>query len=167
MAASDKKSTLTHLDDHGRAKMVSVGQKNETVRIAAAKAAVRMSSAALEAVRSASGRKGDAVQVARVAGIMAAKKTSELIPLCHPVRLTSVQVTAEFSEDPPTVELVAIAEALDRTGVEMEAMTAASVAALALYDMIKGIDRCASIEAVQLLQKSGGKSGDFTRSVDR
>lgn len=154
---------LTHLDERGRAKMVAVSAKPESLREAVAAAVVQMSSDAFEAVVSASGHKGDALQVCRVAAIMAAKKTAELIPLCHPVRLTSVETDARVDASSSTIELVVTVVAHDRTGVEMEAMTAASVAALTLYDMIKGMDRGAHIQSVRLLKKTGGKSGVFMR----
>lgn len=147
---------LTHLDDAGRAQMVAVGQKPETARRAVAQARVTMSPEALDAVRHGT-KKGDAIQVARIAGIQAAKKTHELIPLCHPLRLTGITVTAEVG----AVDVVLRAEvsAVDRTGVEMEALTAVTVAALALYDMVKAVDHAAVIADVRLLEKDGGKSG--------
>ena len=154
---------LTHLDEQGRAKMVAVAAKPETLREAVAAAVVHMSTEAFDAVVSATGRKGDALQVSRVAGIMAAKRTADLIPLCHPVRLTSVEIEANTDAEACTVELVATAIALDRTGVEMEAMTASAVVALTLYDMIKGLDRTANIQSVRLLKKTGGKSGVYER----
>ncbi len=152
--------SLTHLDDAGRARMVAVAEKPETHRIAVAQARVRMTREAFELVRTASGAKGDAIQVARIAGIQGAKRCSELIPLCHPVRLVAVEVLAHLDDDAATVAFEVRAEAVDRTGVEMEAMTGACVAALALYDMIKAVDRAAVVEDVKLLRKSGGKSGD-------
>lgn len=163
---SDGVASLTHLDDAGHAKMVAVETKQITVRVAVARAVVRMSIEAAEAVSAASGRKGDAVQVARIAAIMAAKKTSELIPLCHPVALTSVEVEISALTDGLGFGVTVTATALDRTGVEMEAMTAASVAALTLYDMVKGTDRGAHISEVKLLEKTGGKSGTWQRSED-
>jgi len=153
--------TLTHLDDEGQARMVGVGSKAETTRGAVAEAWVSLSRAAFEAVRDRSGPKGDALAVARIAGICAAKRTSDLVPLCHPLRITRVDVEAEMSDSDTRIRLVARVEAFDRTGVEMEAMTAASVAALTLYDMTKAIDRAAAIGPVRLLEKWGGKSGHF------
>ena len=147
---------LTHLDEHGRAHMVAVGEKPETARRAVAQARVTMSPEALAAVRHGT-RKGDAIQVARLAGIMAAKKTHELIPLCHPLRLTQIAVTAELLDD--GVLLTGEVAAMDRTGVEMEALTAVTIAALTLYDMIKAVDKAAVIGDVRLIEKSGGKSG--------
>lgn len=147
---------LTHLDEHGRAHMVAVGAKAETARRAVAQARVTMSPEALEAVRQGT-KKGDAIQVARIAGIQAAKRTHELIPLCHPLRLTQIAVTAEILED--GVLLRGEVAAIDRTGVEMEALTAVTVAALTLYDMIKAVDKAAVIGDVRLIEKEGGKSG--------
>ncbi len=147
---------LTHLDEHGRAHMVAVGEKPETARRAVAQARVTMSAAALDAVRQGT-KKGDALQVSRIAGIQAAKRTHELIPLCHPLRLTQVAVTAEIVDG--GVLLRSEVAAVDRTGVEMEALTAVTVAALTLYDMVKSVDNAAVIGDVRLLEKSGGKSG--------
>ena len=147
---------LTHLDEHGRAHMVAVGEKPETARRAVAQARVTMSAAALQAVRDGTS-KGDAIQVARIAGIQAAKRTHELIPLCHPLRLTHVAVTAEIVDG--GVLLRSEVAAFDRTGVEMEALTAVTVAALTLYDMVKSVDKAALIGDVRLIEKSGGKSG--------
>ena len=147
---------LTHLDAEGQARMVGVSHKAETARTAVATAVVRMSSEALHAVATGT-RKGDALQVARIAGIHGAKRTAELIPLCHPVRLTRVEVSAEVRDG--AVHLQATAEAVDRTGVEMEALTAVSVAALTIYDMVKSVDNAAVIADVRLVEKDGGKSG--------
>lgn len=152
---------LTHLDERGRARMVGVGVKPETERGARAVSEVRMAPEAFELVRASSGAKGDALQVARIAAIGAAKRCSDLIPLCHPVRLTSVQVEMTLIEDEYTVCIEVLAEAVDRTGVEMEAMTAAAVGALTLYDMIKSVDRTAHVTSVRLLEKWGGRSGHF------
>jgi cyclic pyranopterin phosphate synthase len=147
---------LTHLDEHGRAHMVAVGDKAETARRAVAQARVTMSPEALTTVRNGT-KKGDAIQVARIAGILAAKRTHELIPLCHPLRLTQIAVTAEILDD--GVLLTGEVAAMDRTGVEMEALTAVTIAALTLYDMIKAVDKAAIIGDVRLIEKSGGKSG--------
>ena len=152
---------LTHLDDAGDARMVDVGDKPVTARRAAARAAVTMSAEALEAVRQGDAPKGDVLGTARIAGIQAAKRTGELIPLCHPIGLDHIDIDAEIGED--SVTLTATAAVTARTGVEMEAMTAAAVAALTVYDMVKGIDRSARIEFVELIAKSGGKSGDYRR----
>ena len=156
-----KSGELTHIDAQGRARMVEVGDKPETHRGAVAAATVRMAAESLALVAAASGHKGDTLQVARIAAIMAAKRCSELIPLCHPVRLVSVQVEFELDASRNAVDLRVRAEAVDRTGVEMEAMTAAAVGALTIYDMIKSVDRSASVESVRLLEKWGGRSGHF------
>ncbi len=152
---------LTHLDEQGRARMVEVGEKAETARGAIASSSVSLVASSYAQVSDASGRKGDALQVARIAGIMAAKRCSELIPLCHPIRLVAVQVQAQLDPESLTVTFMVRAEAVDRTGVEMEAMTGASVAALTLYDMVKSVDRTAVIQQVRLLEKWGGRSGHF------
>jgi len=148
-------SELSHLDDAGNARMVDVGAKEVTDRRAVARAEVRMSPATADAVRRGDAPKGEVIGTARLAGIQAAKRTSELIPLCHPLPLSFVNVTAEVGED--RVTLVAEARTSARTGVEMEAMTAAAVAALTVYDMVKGIERGVSVESVELLEKTGGK----------
>ncbi len=146
---------LSHLDDAGNARMVDVGAKAVTNRRAVASAVVRMSPATAEAVRRGDAPKGDVIGTARLAGIQAAKRTSELIPLCHPLALSFVDVTAEVGEDRVTLQAEARTSA--RTGVEMEAMTAAAVAALTVYDMVKGIERGVSVESVELQEKTGGK----------
>jgi cyclic pyranopterin phosphate synthase len=155
---------FSHLDPEGNARMVDVGDKPVTRREAVAEAAVRMSAQAFEALRAGKVAKGDALAAARIAGIQAAKRTSELIPLCHPVPLDSVEVDVEFQSDEPRVLLRASARARWYTGVEMEAMVAASVAALTLYDMCKSADRAMVLEQVALLRKSGGRSGEFQRA---
>jgi cyclic pyranopterin monophosphate synthase len=141
--------------------MVDVGGKEVTERRAVARAVVRMSPATLEAVRRGEAPKGDVIGTARIAGIQAAKRTAELVPLCHPLPLSFVDVEAQL--DGGAVVLTAEARTSARTGVEMEAMTAASVAALTVYDMVKGLERAVAIESVELLEKSGGKSGDWRR----
>ncbi|HZI92520.1 MAG TPA: cyclic pyranopterin monophosphate synthase MoaC [Thermoleophilaceae bacterium] len=146
---------LSHLDDSGAARMVDVGGKDVTDRRAVARAEVRMSPETAEAVRGGDAPKGDVLGTARIAGIQAAKRTSELIPLCHPLALSFVDVTAEVGEDRVTLEAEARTSA--QTGVEMEAMTAAAVAALTVYDMVKGIERGVSVGPVELLEKTGGK----------
>ena len=153
---------LSHLDDSGRARMVDVGGKDVTERRAVASARVRLDPETIRTLTAGELPKGDAFAVARIAGIQAAKRTHELVPLCHPIKITSVEVDLQIAAE-DLVTITATVCAADRTGVEMEALTAASVAALALYDMIKGIDRGAAIENVQLEQKSGGKSGDYVR----
>jgi cyclic pyranopterin phosphate synthase len=150
-------SRLTHLDERGAARMVNVGGKAETARSATATGLIRMSPAALEAVREGSGPKGDVLAAARIAGIMAAKKTAELIPLCHPLALDAV--TVDFAFEDGAVRATARASLTGRTGVEMEALTAASVALLTVYDMAKALDKGMTIDGVRLLEKTGGKSG--------
>jgi cyclic pyranopterin phosphate synthase len=146
--------------------MVDVGPKPATHRVAVAEAELRLKPSTLKLVRSGKAAKGDVLQVARIAGIGAAKQTSALIPLCHPLALTKVAV--DFEVLPPgRIRLVARAEAWDRTGVEMEALTAASVAALTVYDMCKAVDRGIEIARIRLLEKSGGKSGPFVRNEKR
>jgi len=154
-------SDLSHLDDSGSARMVDVGGKEVTDRRAVARAEVRMSPETAAAVRRGDAPKGDVIATARIAGIQAAKRTAELVPLCHPLALSFVDVTAEVGEDRVTLEAEARTSA--QTGVEMEAMTAASVAALTVYDMVKGIERGVTIGPVELLEKTGGK-GDWRRS---
>ncbi|MFA9200420.1 MAG: cyclic pyranopterin monophosphate synthase MoaC [Cypionkella sp.] len=150
---------LTHLDEHGAARMVDVGGKRETARSAIAAGKIRMSEEALAAVREGGGPKGDVLAAARIAGIMAAKKTAELIPLCHPLALDSVTLDFTFVEG--GIEVRARATLTGRTGVEMEAMTACSIALLTIYDMVKGLDKAVAIEEIRLLEKSGGKSGEW------
>jgi cyclic pyranopterin phosphate synthase len=150
---------LTHLDESGAARMVDVSGKVATIREAVAAGRIRMSAEALEAIRAGSLAKGDALAVARVAGIMAAKRTSELIPLCHPLPITRVSVEFAFEED--AIAATATVATEGKTGVEMEALTAVSVALLTLYDMGKAIDKGMTIEGVRLLSKTGGKSGDW------
>jgi cyclic pyranopterin phosphate synthase len=152
---------LTHLNHKGEAHIVDIGDKATTRRRAVATARLEAQTETLALIMGGELKKGDALAVARIAGIMAAKKTAELIPLCHPIPLTSVEV--EIARDGDTLLVTASAETTAQTGVEMDAMTAASVAALTLYDMAKSHDRAMRILAVQLEQKSGGKSGDFTR----
>ena len=153
---------LSHLDAHGQARMVEVGEKPETRREAVAECVVHMAPETLEAVRSASLEKGDALAVARVAGILAAKRTSDLIPLCHPLPITGVDVDFEFLAEGLRIE--ARARVTGRTGVEMEALTAAAVAGLTMIDMVKAVELGVAIEAVRLLEKSGGKSGVWRRA---
>lgn len=157
------KKKLSHLDSRGQARMVDVAAKAVTVRVAVAVAVVSMQPATLKVLKSGSAKKGDVLAVARIAGIQAAKKTSDLIPLCHPLALSSVTIDFEF-ENAHTLRILAEVRCEGKTGVEMEALTAASVSALTVYDMLKAIDRGMSISNVQLLEKYGGKSGDWTRS---
>ncbi len=150
---------LTHLDKHGNARMVDVGGKPATPRIAVASGRIRMSAEALAAIREGDVPKGDVLAAARIAGIMAAKKTAELIPLCHPLSLDAVTVDFAFEDD--TVRATATASLTGKTGVEMEAMTATSIALLTIYDMAKALDKGMVIEYVRLIEKRGGKSGDW------
>lgn len=152
-------SKLTHLDEAGAAHMVDVGGKPETARSATAEGRIRMSSAALIAVREGSGPKGDVLAAARIAGIFAAKRTAELIPLCHPLAVDAV--TLEFAFEDDAVRAAATVSLTGRTGVEMEALTATSIALLTIYDMAKALDKGMTIEGVRLLAKKGGKSGDW------
>ena len=153
---------MTHLDENGRAIMVDISQKTDTERVAIASGAVIMQPGTLEMIRSGEVKKGDVLAVARVAGIMAAKKTSDLIPLCHPLPLTSAKIDFEFV-DVNTLKIVAETKTTYATGVEMEALTAASVAALTIYDMCKAVDRAMVIGEIKLEKKSGGRSGEFNR----
>lgn len=154
---------LSHLDASGRASMVDVGAKEMTRREAVAEARVRMSGSTLALVAAGSMPKGDVFATARVAGIQAAKKTADLIPLCHPLRLDSISVEFEVDEGSQSIRVVASARATDRTGVEMEALTAAAVAALTIYDMCKAVERGIEIERLRLVRKSGGKTGTWER----
>ena len=150
---------LTHLDEHGAARMVDVGGKPLTIRSATATGLIRMSTAALTALTDGTGPKGDALAVARIAGIMAAKRTAELIPLCHPLALDAVSV--DFAVEADAIRVTATASLTGKTGVEMEALTAVSVALLTLYDMGKALDKAMVIEGIRLLAKTGGKAGDW------
>ncbi len=154
--------TLTHVDDEGRARMVDVGDKPVTTRAATASGFIRMSAATVQAVREHRTPKGDPLEVARLAGIMAAKRTAELIPLCHPLPLTHADVQLDVRDD--GIRITATARTDGKTGVEMEALTAVSVAALTLYDMCKAVDKAMEITDVQLESKTGGRSGDYQRS---
>jgi len=154
---------LTHLDERGQARMVDVGDKAVTRRVAVARGVVVMQAATLQLLVSGAAPKGDVLAAARIAAIQAAKRTSELIPLCHAIALTSVEI--DFEPDPvgAALGIVARVHALDRTGAEMEALTAVAIAALTIYDMLKAADRAMTIERIALHEKSGGKSGDFVR----
>ena len=154
---------LTHLDEQGQARMVDVGGKAETQRLAIAEGRIAMSAAAISAIRDGALPKGDVLAAARIAGIMAAKKTAELIPLCHPLALDAV--TIDFQMESDGVRVTANASLTGRTGVEMEALTAASVALLTIYDMAKAVDKGMVISGVRLIEKRGGKSGIW-RAVD-
>ena len=157
-------SRLTHLDDGGAARMVDVSDKPATRRSATASGQIAMSDAALAAIRDGDGPKGEVLSTARIAGILAAKRTGELIPMCHPLGIESVEIAFAFEDGGIAVE--ATAALTGRTGVEMEAMTAASIALLTIYDMAKAIDRTMTIGEVRLVAKSGGKSGDWVRADD-
>lgn len=154
---------FTHLDDQGRVRMVDVSAKDPSLRAATAEATVRMQEETFRRIQEGKVSKGNVLETARIAGILAAKRTAELIPMCHPLRLTHVQI--DFLPDAPSaaIGIRASAQALDRTGVEMEALTAAAVAALTIYDMCKALDRGMEITDLRLLAKSGGKSGDYRR----
>jgi cyclic pyranopterin phosphate synthase len=157
-------SDLTHLDPEGTARMVDVGGKPVTGRRAVARAVVRMSTETARAVAAGDAPKGDVLGTARIAGIQAAKRTGELIPLCHPLPLDLVDVEAAVDPEAGTVTVTAEARVTARTGVEMEAMTAAAVAALTVYDMVKGLERGVEIQAVHLVAKSGGRTGEWRRA---
>jgi len=154
-------SKLTHINDKGDAQMVDVSDKNNTAREAKAGAVVMMKAETLELIVSGSHKKGDVLAVARVAGIQAAKKCWELIPLCHPLMLSKVSIELTPNQEKSCIEIIATAKLDGKTGVEMEALTAASIAALTIYDMCKAVDRFMRIDNVQLLEKKGGKSGHW------
>lgn len=154
---------LSHVDDAGRARMVDVSGKPETERTATAEGAVRMSREAHDLIVASALEKGDVLAVAQVAGIMAAKRTGELIPLCHPLGLEAIDVTVEPDAALPGVRIRATARLIGRTGVEMEAMVAVATACLTVYDMVKAVDRGLTIEGVRLLEKTGGTRGDWKR----
>jgi len=158
---------LTHLDEHGAARMVDVSKKAATEREAVAEATIILSIAAFDAVTSATAQKGDVLAAARIAGIMAAKKTSELIPLCHSIPLARAAIEFEPDARRNAIRIVASVKTSAQTGVEMEALTAAGIAALTIYDMTKAIDKGAVIEGLRLLSKSGGKSGDFVAKTSK
>ena len=154
---------LTHLGAEGEARMVDVSGKDATSRVAVAEGNVRMALATLEAILKGDAKKGDVIGAARIAGIMAAKKTADLIPLCHPLNLSKVQVDITPDDALPGLKVRAEARCVGPTGVEMEALTAVAVACLTVYDMAKAIDRGMSVEGVRLIEKRGGKSGDWRR----
>jgi cyclic pyranopterin monophosphate synthase len=158
---------LTHLDAEGRATMVDVSDKDTTVRRAVARAIVTVTPETARAVVDGNAPKGDVIAVARIAGIQAAKRTHDLIPLCHQLPLSFIGVEATIDAEAGTIELITDARTTAQTGVEMEALTAASVAALTVYDMVKGIQRGASIGSIELLEKSGGRSGLWRREGNR
>ncbi|HWP56566.1 MAG TPA: cyclic pyranopterin monophosphate synthase MoaC [Candidatus Acidoferrales bacterium] len=160
---ADKRSPLTHLDEAGRARMVDVSEKDVTDRVAVARGAVTMRPETLDLIVENKMPKGDVFAVARVAGIMAAKKTPDLIPMCHPLNITSVEISLTPERNPARVEMEAVVRVSGKTGVEMEAMTAVAVCGLTIYDMCKAVDREMSLGEIRLVKKSGGKSGEFVR----
>lgn len=155
---------LTHLDEQGRARMVDVGAKPDSERVAVAQGMVMMQAETLRLIREGALKKGDVLTVARIAGVMAAKRTSELIPLCHPIALTHIDVDLVLDEEHCAVAITAIARTIGKTGVEMEALTAVSAAALTVYDMAKAVDRGMTISDIRLLEKHGGQHGDYKRN---
>jgi cyclic pyranopterin phosphate synthase len=156
---------MTHFDESGRARMVDITGKAITERMAKAAGVIRMKRETLEAIRSGATKKGDVIAVARIAGIMAAKRTAELIPLCHPIPLTDVDLTIELVDDLPGARVTASAKTAAQTGVEMEAITAASVTLLTIFDMVKGLDRTLEIGEITVTEKVGGKSGHWVRDL--
>ena len=154
-------SNLSHIDESGNARMVDVGSKDVTDRTAVARCELRMLQSTLDLIRSGGFDKGDVLGVARVAGIMAGKRTSELIPLCHPLNIDQITIDFEDLSDGVGIAVTATVRTSGKTGVEMEALTSASLTALTIYDMCKSVDRAISIEGLRLLRKSGGKSGDY------
>ena len=151
---------LTHIDDSGNAKMVDIGLKNDTRRIAIASGEIKMELATLELIRKGELKKGDVLTVAKIAGITAAKKTSDLIPLCHTISLTNVDLEFKFNDQLPGLIIRSTAESLGKTGVEMEALVAVSIAALTIYDMAKAAEKTMTIQNIHLVEKHGGRSGD-------
>jgi len=158
--------SLSHVDDEGRVRMVDVGQKSDTERVAVAQGEVRMAPQTLRLIAEGDAPKGDVLTTAQIAGIMAAKRTHELIPLCHPLPLTQVDVGFEIDEENARIEITATARCTGKTGVEMEALTAVSVAALTIYDMAKAVEKTMRIGHIRLVRKSGGKSGDWELEVE-
>ncbi|PWH13665.1 MAG: cyclic pyranopterin monophosphate synthase MoaC [Anaerolineae bacterium] len=152
---------LTHLDQSGRARMVDVGRKEDTERLAVARGEVLMKPETLALIRAGQIKKGDVLTIAQIAGIQAAKRTAELIPLCHPLPLTQVDVECALDDTLPGVQITATAKTIGKTGVEMEALTAVSVAALTVYDMAKAAEKTIKIQNIRLVEKRGGKSGDI------
>jgi len=156
---------FTHLNDQGRARMVNVGDKNITERKAVARGRVYMKPETLDLVEKGNMKKGDVLAVAQVAGIMGAKRTPDIIPMCHPLNISGIDIDIEINHDLVSVDIKAEASVSDRTGVEMEALTAVSVAALTVYDMCKAVDREMVIGDIELLEKSGGRSGNYVKEV--
>ena len=158
---TESSGKLSHIDESGKARMVDVGSKDITERVAVAGCEIHMQQSTLDLIKSGGFDKGDVLGVARVAGVMAAKKTSDLIPLCHPIALTQVMIDFDDLETGTGLSVTSTARTTWKTGVEMEALTAASIAALTVYDMCKAVDRAIQIDRLRLLSKSGGKSGDY------
>ncbi len=154
-------SKLTHFDNSGNARMVDVSDKNKTERVAIAVSRIRVSEETLALIKEGKIGKGDVLGVARIAGIMASKQTSNLIPMCHPLMISSCNVDFEINDKDICIDIKATVKIVDKTGVEMEALTAASIAALTIYDMCKAVDKRMVIESTHLLKKTGGKSGEF------
>src|SRR5215204_2929735 len=159
-------SDLTHLDERGRARMVDVSDKGETVRIAAARGRVLMRPETLRLIQTGGVKKGDVLAIAQVAGVMGAKRTPDIIPLCHPLPITGVDLTFDLNEEASAVEIEAVARVVGKTGVEMEALTAVATAALTVYDMCKAVDKDMVIDQIRLVHKIGGKSGEYRRVGD-
>jgi cyclic pyranopterin phosphate synthase len=157
-------SDFTHLDESGRARMVDVSAKGETVRVATARGRVLMRPETLRLIQTGGVAKGDVLAIAQVAGVMGAKRTSDIIPLCHPLPITGVDLSFRLDLDRSSVEISASARIVGKTGVEMEALTAVSTAALTIYDMCKGVDKEMVIDQIRLVRKTGGKSGDYARA---
>jgi cyclic pyranopterin monophosphate synthase len=157
-------SEFTHLDESGRARMVDVSAKGETVRVATARGRVLMRPETLRLIQTGGVAKGDVLAIAQVAGVMGAKRTSDIIPLCHPLPITGVNLSFQLDTDRSAVEITASARIVGKTGVEMEALTAVSTAALTIYDMCKAVDKDMIIDQIRLVRKTGGKSGDYVRS---
>lgn len=156
-------SELTHFNARGEAHMVDVGEKAVSHRIAVAEGRIVMAPETWELIRGGGHKKGDVLGIARVAGIMASKRTADLVPLCHPLALTRVEVDLQLEAEPPAVHCRAVVETRGQTGVEMEALTAVQIALLTVYDMCKAVDRSMTMEGIRLIRKSGGKSGDWIR----
>jgi len=165
MTDNSEQSSLSHIDESGKARMVDVGSKDVTERVATAGCEIHMQQSTLDLIRSGGFDKGDVLGVARVAGVMAGKKTSDLIPLCHPLALNQITIDFDELDDGVGLSVTTSARTSGKTGVEMEALTAASVAALTVYDMCKAVDRAMRIDRLRLLSKYGGKSGDFIANV--
>jgi cyclic pyranopterin phosphate synthase len=160
---TEDKTVFTHFDEEGNARMVDVSEKKETVRVADAAGNIKMSAKAYELVKSGSIAKGDVLGIARVAGVMAAKKVDELIPLAHPLMITKVTIDFAYRDDDTSIDIFATVGICGKTGVEMEALTAVSITALTIYDMCKAVDKSMVINDVRLLKKTGGKSGTYLR----